>query len=727
MSPKGLWRILVAAAAAILVYTALGFLVVPVILQKIAVQQMTKFLGRPVSIRKIDFNPYAMSLSVHGLRIEDSRGSVILSLDTLSVSVDPLASVVQRALVLREALLLEPTVNVVRDAGGSLNFTDVFLLDWPHNLQLRLNRVRLLNGRINFRDDAVPRGFSTTISRLTATVENFWTLPGHDSSLSVSASSESGERFSANGLFRVHPLSAQGQIAVEDVVIRKYYPYVSDRFDVTVAEGTLTMRSSFDVNLDRDSPRLRLFDGALRARSLKVDEQGSTAPLFGALELSLSGAEVDLVRQRITVSSIVVAGGTASVRRLADSSLNVQHLVKPARAPSRPAERPTERPAKGSPANWSVAVGEIHLTNFTAAVDRLFGRETVEWKDLVFSGPTFQMSPPTAAVAGISLRNGALTFTDVSVEPPVRMALTLLDVAVGAFSTANSGPAHVSVHARIDTLAPLQISGTTSPIGAQGETSVRGLLQNVSLVPLSPYSAKYLGYELTAGDLTLEVMCSIQRRKLDLRTTVSIDGLTLGLKTESPEATKLPVHLAIALLKDANGKITLHIPVAVALDDPKINLQKAVIDGVIHPFTTAAAFPFAALGAQFGGGGEELGFQDFLPGSADLIPSEAGKLDRVLQGMKRWPEILLDIEGSVDSTNDTGDLQLLAADRAESVREYLLRSGVVKPDRIFLIENPAGNIPTKGSRALLYLKVDYPSPALVTPRAGQGAGGRTPS
>ena len=76
-------KLLAAAAALVLLYTAIGFLLFPVILKRVAVQELTKFLGRTVTIRQIDFNPYALSVAVHGFQVEESMGAVILSWDTL--------------------------------------------------------------------------------------------------------------------------------------------------------------------------------------------------------------------------------------------------------------------------------------------------------------------------------------------------------------------------------------------------------------------------------------------------------------------------------------------------------------------------------------------------------------------------------------------------------------------------------------------------------------------
>ena len=197
---------------------------------------------------------------------------------------------------------------------------------------------------------------------------------------------------------------------------------------------------------------------------------------------------------------------------------------------------------------------------------------------------------------------------------------------------------------------------------------------------------------------------------LNSQNRIEIDRLTLGGKTESKDASRLPVHLVIDLLKDSSGKITLNVPIQIPLNDPKLDIQKAIIEAVLHPLAKTAAFPFTALGAQLGGGGEELGFQEFSSGSAELVPRETVKLDTILQGLKRWPDLMLDIEGSVDAKSDTGDLKFLAASRATTVKEYLLRLGSLEPDRVFLIDNSLENVPRKGSRALLYLKDKYRSP-----------------
>jgi flagellar motor protein MotB len=50
------------------------------------------------------------------------------------------------------------------------------------------------------------------------------------------------------------------------------------------------------------------------------------------------------------------------------------------------------------------------------------------------------------------------------------------------------------------------------------------------------------------------------------------------------------------------------------------------------------------------------------------------------------------------------DFQKLAVDRAKAVREYLLQSGKVEAERLFLTEAKAGSMKTEGPRVYLQLQ-----------------------
>jgi hypothetical protein len=151
----------------------------------------------------------------------------------------------------------------------------------------------------------------------------------------------------------------------------------------------------------------------------------------------------------------------------------------------------------------------------------------------------------------------------------------------------------------------------------------------------------------------LDVTAKVADRKVDMANVVTLNQFTFGAATNSPEATHLPVRLGVALLKDLDGKIVIDVPVEGNLDDPSFRIGKVVWRVIGNLLTKAAVSPFSLLGAMFGGGGDELAYQEFTPGASALLPEEGKKLETLVKALTNRPGLNLDVEGSYDAAADT--------------------------------------------------------------------------
>ena len=83
--------------------------------------------------------------------------------------------------------------------------------------------------------------------------------------------------------------------------------------------------------------------------------------------------------------------------------------------------------------------------------------------------------------------------------------------------------------------------------------------------------------------------------------------------------------LAVALLKDRNGQINLNLPISGSLSDPQFSIGGIIMRIFVNLIVKAVTSPFALISSAFGGG-EELSYVEFAPGSAALTPAITGKL-----------------------------------------------------------------------------------------------------
>ena len=108
-----------------------------------------------------------------------------------------------------------------------------------------------------------------------------------------------------------------------------------------------------------------------------------------------------------------------------------------------------------------------------------------------------------------------------------------------------------------------------------------------------------------------------------------------------------------------NGEIELDVPVSGNIDDPKFSVARIVLKVLVNLLVKAATSPFALLGALFGGG-EELSYLEFDPGSFRIAGPGEAKLTSLVKVLHERPALKVEIEGHVDPGKDP-----------EGLRQYL--------------------------------------------------------
>src|SRR5206468_5069009 len=189
--------------------------------------------------------------------------------------------------------------------------------------------------------------------------------------------------------------------------------------------------------------------------------------------------------------------------------------------------------------------------------------------------------------------------------------------------------------------------------------------REIELNPMSPYSIKYVGYGIERGELSFKVKYKVENRKLDAQNQIILNQLTFGEKVESPTATKLPVLLAVALLKDRNGVIDVELPISGSLDDPQFSVGGIVLRVIINLISRAVTAPFSLLASAFGGGsgGEELSYIEFDNGRANLDDSDRAKIATLAKALNKRPALSLAILSRADPFSDLDGLKRVRSAR----------------------------------------------------------------
>jgi hypothetical protein len=357
-------------------------------------------------------------------------------------------------------------------------------------------------------------------------------------------------------------------------------------------------------------------------------EKASSQELLRWKSLAVNGIEVELEPLKVAVAEIALSDFFSRLILSAEGALNLQTLMRESSASA----------AKPVPA------------------------------------PAVAASPPDIRLGKVVLSGGSVSYSDFLVTPNYSVMLTGVGGSVTAITPEQ--PGEVELHARIHQTAPVDIAGRINPLAKDLFVDLKVSARDIDLSPLTPYSVKYAGYGIEKGRLSVKLAYRIENRKLSAENNIYLDQLTFGERVDSPTATHLPVQLAVALLKDKNGVIDVNVPISGSLDSPEFGVGTVLTQVFGNLIATTVSKPFAMLGSLFGGG-EELAFVEFGPGSAKLDAGEA-KLKTLAKALDSRPGLKLEVSGCIDAAADRDALKRAALDRQVKVAKLKTAGGAAQ-------------------------------------------------
>src|SRR5690606_17967785 len=136
------------------------------------------------------------------------------------------------------------------------------------------------------------------------------------------------------------------------------------------------------------------------------------------------------------------------------------------------------------------------------------------------------------------------------------------------------------------------------PLRARRAYRRESRVRNVEMTKLTPYSATFAGRRIASGKLSLDLEYRIEDQQLQGDNRIVMDQLTLGEKLESEDAPNLPLDLAVAILKDSEGRIDLGLPVSGSLEDPEFSFGGLIGKALLGLVTKIVTAPFRALRSE---------------------------------------------------------------------------------------------------------------------------------
>ncbi len=372
------------------------------------------------------------------------------------------------------------------------------------------------------------------------------------------------------------------------------------------------------------------------------------------------------------------------------------------------------------------AEGELQLLS---EINRMLGDGSQSSEpDLSDSGSSL-----TFVVGAIKIGpQGQAVVLDESVSPVFRQEYKGINLTVDHVdSSSPDTKTTLSFDVGIDKFGRLRLAGDLTPFSEKLNTNINGELRDLDLRPLSVYAGQYIGYSLAEGVAEADINFEVHQDDIDAAITTRFRKLEVSPLgddelPEGSEALGVPLEFALGLLRDKNGMIELKLPVTGDIHSPNFSLRHIigkVMLKVISETIVTYYLPFGLIvAATMQDTLSNLSFEPigFSPGDIVLDSVAIANLDKLSSMLKSREQLHLSfcapstwqdwsarfapqalssdeklagvgVEASSDSSEhpvlpekevpevtkeQIVSLKLLANQRSDAVKEYLVNEGV---------------------------------------------------
>ena len=469
--------------------------------------------------------------------------------------------------------------------------------------KLSLDRLALNRLEFALEDESVLPTANIGISRLDLSISDMNNEPGTIFPSELELVFPSGGTATLGGELSLLPEPVfELDLTIDNAALAAVHPYLKPLADVNLDSGTLDVTG----RLIRDSEEALAFNGNLDINDFLITETDEGSRLGSWVQLHLEKIAYSAAKQSLDISEVQLNQPYGDIRIASDGSVNLGRVAK--EDGSETAEKPTEARKK---------------------------------------------SPLSTTIGRVVVSNASTDFEDQSLPLPFSAKISDLNGNMTTIATNSREPSTVNMEGKVDEFGFVTVTGSLTPIEMKRNTNLLVAFQNVEMPKFSAYTIPFAGREIASGKLDLNLGYQVRESQLTGENKVVLRDFELGEKVEHPGAMSLPLGLAVALLKNAEGKIDIDLPVRGNVDDPEFKYGRVVFKALTNLILKIVASPFALLGNLVGVEASELEYISFIRGRADLTPPELERIAKLAEALSLRPELVLEFSGVVDRQADS--------------------------------------------------------------------------
>ncbi|WP_113720216.1 DUF748 domain-containing protein [Aeromonas salmonicida] len=416
----------------------------PTLTQRHLPAWLAKHYGLDLTLGEIHVSLRHPSLAIGPSALLDEKQQPIIAFEQLQLVPELGQSWRQKAIILSDATLTKPMVNLIRraDSKGEVRFnltdalasmltpsqTPATTSSEPPLVQIA--KLAAVQGQISYQDSRKKNSAGwippLTLSGLDLQLPDFSTAAKNTNHFQLTARLNKQSPLKASGQLDIMTGAGKGQLSLGKLALSPFAPLWAPYLKVHLVKGEASAELNYQLSQGKHGLDWQLSKGKLTLSDWQL-KQNKGAEFARFKQLALAGIALDGNKQSVRIDKIALKAPAVTATLDAAQQLDLTALLVP-----QPADKPSgKKPAPGNPWRWSlketrISQGEFKLTESSSGKPLLRELSGLNLTLGTLSSQAGQRSPLTlnATLNAQSTLgfDGALTITPFALDGDIKQA-----------------------------------------------------------------------------------------------------------------------------------------------------------------------------------------------------------------------------------------------------------------------------------------------------------------
>ena len=402
----------------LVLYTIVGFRLVPSIIQDQAIKNLDKALTHKSTIEKVTFNPYTLEAKIFGYKLGD-KDKPVLSFGEFSLNFGLWPSIDKLSINVQEIKLVDTTIDLIEDENGNYNLASLLKptkeekkKEEPKSdstIDFLVSKLQLINANINFTKKKKDEDYKLALKNINYSLYDFGTHQNILSSNTFNLDINDKSKVEIVGAFRLKPFTMYGKVNIHDLQLAELLDYKKEMFNFT-----LDRKAALNLNLDYDIETKEKFDLFINTQKLLLSDiniNHNKQDIFKLASLDVANLYVDLAKQSVFVNTTNI--NKPQILAINNKSgINFSKLVKTPAVKSDEKKEEVKTKESETKKPWLIDVTDFKINNSRLTYDDRVANLKVSNKNFGIKVGKIKVNDSDINVNKFYINNPALSIND---------------------------------------------------------------------------------------------------------------------------------------------------------------------------------------------------------------------------------------------------------------------------------------------------------------------------